>query len=300
MRTQPIKLTEAQHKELQDIAKALTSQYKIEKIICFAALNRLSSENSVFAPAKFVSACNYYLLVMTTDITRVEHAIQDYISKLFPGTFVIAHGLETVMKLAYKYDTFFLNTCLNGALIYTADGFTMIPEFEADKSEEAFLKDREAFDRIYNLASGFLESAFICYENDFHDNVTFLLHQSVEQACRALIRLFTGYRSDIHNLERLLQFCNCFSEEPTMLFRRHFVNEHRLFRILTSAYSEARYKDNYQVVDVDADQLCTLVKAFLDLVSELAKKKPHKGTARNAEEAQAVVVDYSPTLPASL
>lgn len=300
MNTSPIKLTEIQLKELQEIAKALTSQYKLEKIICFAAINRLSSENTVFAATKVVSASNYYLLVMTTEITRIEHAMQDYIGKLFPGTFVIAHGFETVMNLVYKYDTFFLKACTNGALIFTADGFTMIPEFEAEKSEQAFLKDREAFDRIYNLASGFLESAFICYENDFQNNVTFLLHQSVEQACRALIRLFTGYRSDIHNLDRLLQFCNCFSDEPAMLFRRHFVNEQRLFRILTSAYSEARYKDNYQVANTDVGQLCTLVKAFLDLVSELAKKEPYEGTARNTEEAQAVVVDYSPALPASL
>jgi HEPN domain-containing protein len=300
MNTWQIKLTDIQHKELQEIAKALSSQYKIEKIICFAVINRLSTENTVFAPSKVVSASNYYLLVMTTEITRIEHAMQDYIGKLFPGTFVIAHGLETVMNLVYKYDTFFLNACLNGALIYAADGFTMIPEFEVEKLDQAFLKDKEAFDRIYNLASGFLESAFICYENNFHNNVTFLLHQSVEQACRALIRRFTGYRSDIHNLDRLLQFCNCFSEEPALLFRRHFVNEQRLFRILTSAYSEARYKDNYQIVDTDADKLCTLVKAFLDLVSELAKKEPHKGTARNTVEAQAVVVDYSPALPASL
>ncbi|QTE36356.1 hypothetical protein J3L18_24980 [Mucilaginibacter gossypii] len=107
MNTIQIKLTDIQYKELQEIAKALTNQYKIEKIICFAAINRSSEETTVFDRSKVVSETNYYLLVITTDVTRIEHAMQDYISKLFPGTFVIAHGLETVMNLVYKYDTFF-------------------------------------------------------------------------------------------------------------------------------------------------------------------------------------------------
>lgn len=180
MNTIQIKLTDIQYKELQEIAKALTNQYKIEKIICFAAINRSSEETTVFDRSKVVSETNYYLLVITTDVTRIEHAMQDYISKLFPGTFVIAHGLETVMNLVYKYDTF-LNACLNGSLIYTSDGFTMIPDFDEAKAEDAILKDREAFKRIYNFALGFLESAWICQENDFDNNVIFLLHQAVDK-----------------------------------------------------------------------------------------------------------------------
>lgn len=300
MKNNPIKLTEYQNKELQAIADALNTQYKIEKIICFAALSTSSSQETVFSPAQTNSTNEYYLLVLTTETTRIEHVMQDYISKQFSGVFVIAHGLETVMNLVYNYDTFFLNTCLNGALVYTSDGFTMIPDFDQTKAEEAILKDKEAFKRIYDLASGFLESAFVCQENDFDNNVIFLLHQAVEQGCRALIRLFTGYRSDIHNISRLLDFCNCFSSEPSMLFRRHFSKEKHLFRVLATSYSDARYKDNYQVLDHEADLLCTQVQAFLDLIKELAKKETVQGTARTAVEVRAEVVDYSPALPASL
>ncbi|NVM64196.1 HEPN domain-containing protein [Mucilaginibacter sp. SG538B] len=300
MKNNPIKLTEYQNKELQAIADALNTQYQIEKIICFAALSSYSSHETVFCPAQTNSTNDYYLLVLTTEITRIEHVMQDYISKLFPGVFVIAHGLETVMNLVYNYDTFFLNACLNGVLIYTSDGFTMIPDYEESKAKEAVLKDNEAFERIYKLASGFLESAFICLENNFDNNVIFLLHQAVEQGCRALIRLFTGYRSDIHNISRLIDFSRSFSPEPSALFRRHFSKEKHLFRVLSTSYSDARYKDNYHVIDHEADLLCTQVKAFLDLVAELAKKETAQGTARTTVEVRAEVVDYSPALPASL
>ncbi|WP_429264024.1 HEPN domain-containing protein [Mucilaginibacter sp. 3215] len=300
MKNTVLKLTDQQIKELQEIAKALDNHYQIEKIICFGAINNSSKYKTCFDEPKSSSETFYYLLVLTKEVTRIEHAMQDYINKLFPGTFILQHGQETVMKAVYNYDLFFLNACLNGVLIYTSDGFTMIPDYEEAKSKEAVLKDKEAFERIYKLACGFLESAFICLENNFDNNVIFLLHQAVEQGCRALIRLFTGYRSDIHNISRLLDFCNCFSPEPSRLFRRHFSKEKHLFRVLATSYSDARYKDNYQVLDHEADLLCTQVQAFLDLIKELAKKETVQGTARTTVEVRAEVVDYSPALPASL
>ena len=145
MKNNPIKLTNAQTTELQEIAKVLCTQYKIEKIICFGALSSLTSENTIFEVSQMHSTNKYYLLVLTTEIMRIEHAMQDYINKHFPGTFILQHGIETVMNLVYNYDTFFLNACLNGALIYTKDGFTMIPDFDESKMEEALLKDKEVF-----------------------------------------------------------------------------------------------------------------------------------------------------------
>ncbi|MEN0055424.1 MAG: HEPN domain-containing protein [Mucilaginibacter sp.] len=273
MRTETIKLTEPQHQELQEIAKALLSQYQIEKIICFAVLSSSDNNETAFADREVSSSNAYYLLVLTAELVRIEYAMQDYISKLFPGTLVIAHGQQTVMDLVYKHDRFFLHACLNGALIFTADGFTMNPEFEPKLIEQVTSKDREAFKHIYNLATGFMECGFDCYEKGFYNNVTFVLHQAVEHGCRALIRLFTGYHSDIHNLTRLLDFCKCFSQEPAALFRRHFEPEKKLFGILAASYSEARYRDNYSVSKHDANELCSLVKTFLDLVRKLSGKE---------------------------
>ncbi len=300
MRTDSIKLTGAQQRDLEEISRILCGQYQIEKIICFGALNLKIAKETCFMEAEGELKNTYYLLVMTTENTRIEYAMQDFIIKQFPEVFIIAHGLQTVIDAIHKNDRFFVNAGLNGQLIYTSDGFTMIPEFERKRIDQAYLKDCEAFEQIYSLASGFLECAFDCYEKGFYNNVAFLLHQVVEQACRGLIRLYTGYHSDIHNLSRLLDLCNCFSTEPAKLFRRHFAEEKRLFRVLAGSYTEARYRDNYKVIDHDADELCTLVKAFLDLTLELSSIESHRGAARTTEERKAAVMDYSPALSASL
>lgn len=300
MKKNPIKLGEEQKRELQEIAKVLTSNYQIDKIICFGALTSLTTANTCFIEPERSLKNTYYLLVLTTDSKRIEYVIQDFINSHFPGVFIIAHGFSTVMEAVYKNDRFFMDACLNGELVYTSDGFTMIPEFDHEIIEKSYSKDREAFSRMFSMASGFMECAYECYEKEFYNNVAFLLHQAVEQACCGLIRLYTGYRADIHNIDRLLSLCECFSAEPGRLFKRHFKEEMRLFRVLAGSYTEARYRDNYKVIDHDADQLCTLVKAFLDLTLELSLKVPHKVTARTTVEEQAAVVDYSPALPASL
>ncbi|WP_439695873.1 HEPN domain-containing protein [Mucilaginibacter sp. AW1-7] len=300
MEKQPIKLSDGQYNELQEIAKVLTSNYQIEKVICFGALSSMTTGNTCFMQPDHSMKNTYYLLVLTTETKRIEYVMQDFISSHFPGVFIIAHGLSTVLEAVYRYDRFFVDACLNGLLVYTSDGFTMSPEGNADNTEGSYLKDEEAFSRMYSMASGFLESALDCFEKGFFNNVAFLLHQSVEQACRGLIRLYTGYRADIHNIERLLYLCECFSAEPSRLFKRHFKEDKRLFRVLAGSYTEARYRDNYEVGDQDADKLCSLVKAFLDLTLELSSKEPNRETAKSTVVEQAAVVDYSPALPASL
>jgi HEPN domain-containing protein len=300
MSNEKIKLTDGQQQELQEIAKALTNHYQIEKIICFGALSTHLRNHTCFMEPENSLKNTYYLLVMTTDTKRIEYAMQDFISNLFSGVFIISHGLATIMEAVYRHDRFFEDVWINGLLVYTSDGFTMPPEFNTENITGSYLKDEEAFSRMYSMASGFMECAYECYEKEFYNNVAFLLHQAVEQACRGLIRLYTGYRADTHNIDRLLFLCECFSTEPARLFKRHFKEEKRLFRVLAGSYTEARYKDNYQIIDHDADQLCTLVRAFLDLTLELSSKEPHRGTARATVEEQAAVVDYSPALPASL
>ncbi|MFB0494481.1 HEPN domain-containing protein [Mucilaginibacter sp. OAE612] len=297
MQNTPIKITARQHKELLEIAKALTGHYRIEKIICFAALHCFHSSDTCFTEPDCDSSDQYYLLVMTKENTRIEHQMQDFIGKLFPGTTVLAHGLETIMSLVYQYDRFFLNVCLNGELVFTSDGFTMVPEFENEKTEQTIVKDIDAYHQIFGLACGFVECAFDCHSKGFYNNVTFILHQAVEHGCRALIRLFTGYKSDIHNLDRLITFCSLFPNEPVALFRRHFDKEKQLFRLLSASYTEARYRDHYKVNELEAGELCVLVKSFLELVKSLAEVQIRKLTQINNYQNGLAFKNDNPALP---
>jgi hypothetical protein len=88
-----------------------------------------------------------------------------------------------------------------------------------------------------------------------------------------VIRIYMGYRSDMHNLARLINLCRCFSDEPFELFPRKTAEEKRQFQILIRSYSETRYKDEYQIDSADADKLFTQVVGFLNLIKTLCNNR---------------------------
>jgi HEPN domain-containing protein len=121
----------------------------------------------------------------------------------------------------------------------------------------------------YNRALGFIEAADDCIQKGFDANAVFLLHQSVEQACIAMIRVYLAYRVDIHNLTRLLNLTLCFSEEPAAVFPRKTAEDQGLFQLLLRSYSDARYRDEYEVSQQDASTLYKQVKVFIGITEML-------------------------------
>ena len=100
-----------------------------------------------------------------------------------------------------------------------------------------------------------------------------MLHQVVEQACIALIRVYLAYRSEIHNLRRLLCLCSSFSHEPIKTFLSGSPEDERLFEILLKSYSGARYKETFIVLADDARVLYNKTLAFVTLAKQMCNEK---------------------------
>ena len=79
----------------------------------------------------------------------------------------------------------------------------------------------------------------------------------------------TGYRSEFHNLYRLLGLCTSFSKKPFELFFSAGVEDQRLFEILIKSYSQSRYNNQFQVEEPDAMLLYERVSVFLILTKDL-------------------------------
>jgi HEPN domain-containing protein len=122
------------------------------------------------------------------------------------------------------------------------------------------------------LADGFLMCAAECLAKKQFSISTFMLHQAVEQACICLIRVHIAYRSDFHNLSRLLRLCTCFSEKPFQLFLSTPEDE-RLFDVMAKSYSASRYQDDFAVSRQDAESLYQRVASFLLLAKAMCDEK---------------------------
>jgi len=137
----------------------------------------------------------------------------------------------------------------------------------------AAAKAQKHFEYRIALADGFLQGAAECFANRQYNVSTFMLHQVAEQCCIALLHVYLDYRLHIHNLNRALRLCGCFSDRPLKLFASGGLNDHRLLDLLIKSYSHSRYKDDFVVAQEDAEKLYGRVCSFVALTREMCIDK---------------------------
>jgi len=100
-----------------------------------------------------------------------------------------------------------------------------------------------------------------------------MMHQVVEQCCILLLWVHLGYRSEVHNLLRMLRLCTSFSVRPLKTFLYGSPENERLFNILLKSYSGSRYGNGFSVSGNDAQILYDRITSFIALVKELCAAK---------------------------
>jgi HEPN domain-containing protein len=233
---------------------------------------------------------HYCLLMVTETMTRVDHQVQDFANNYFrKGTItVVSHGRETIAEAIKANNRFFITVNTAAKLLYAANGYTNC-DYNQFIPTQAGEKASKHFDHRITLAEGFMQGADECFNKQQYTICTFLLHQVVEQCCIALIRVQMAYRSEFHNLYRLLGICRCFSDQPYRLFLTGSQEDHRLFDLLVKSYSGARYASDFSVNDEDAKQLHKRVTAFVSLTKTMCTDTIHKLDAEAVSYQDAVM-----------
>jgi HEPN domain-containing protein len=160
-----------------------------------------------------------------------------------------------------------------GKHLYTKDGFLNIepiPQFNPSKSLE---KAEKHYSHRIALVQGFWDCARESLSRSDYSITAFLLHQAVEQSCIMLIRVHVGYRSEFHNLHRLLCLCRSFSDAPYHALIGENPTERRLFEILSKSYGQARYSSEFAVNQKDATELFDKVSSFIELAKAMCGNK---------------------------
>jgi HEPN domain-containing protein len=209
------------------------------------------------------------------------------------------HGLESVTQAIHQGSRFYSVVCQYGIQLYAKNGLRLDLPYHQMNPATTLDKGSKNYHHCYGLALGFWDSAGSSYEAQNYAICVFLLHQTVEHACKALIKLFTAYRCEMHNLSRLLDLCLIFSDKLSDALPRKTDEDRRLFALLRNSYREARYKDDYKVCESDADTLLTRVKDLLDATEllGLARITEYEKKAAEATAEINVQTDINTQLP---
>lgn len=166
---------------------------------------------------------------------------------------------QSELELQYRLGNIFLSTfCIPDNCVYAADG----SQVESLWQRLVHARDQatEAFQTGIAKARSFYEGACFYWAKGNHPMAAFMLHQATELCLRALIMAFTGQVVRTHVLAELKNHIARFAPEVAGLLCVITVKHQRIFLLLESAYSNARYGDQFQISSKDVQQLLQLVQ----------------------------------------
>lgn len=273
---EPSKLTaEADHViYFREFIQQLVQKFQPIQILSFSKNSYKRNSQGCFNENLVYFKCDYCLLLVTENTTRMDHEIQDYANNNYRQGMItiICHGRNSILEAIQQNNRFFISVFTNGKLIYSKDGLLDSGPVSLFIPMKGAVKALENYNRRIPLADGFLMCASECLEKEQYGICAFMLHQVTEQTCICLIWVHISYRSEFHNLYRLLRLCMCFSERPYQLFLSTPEDE-RLFDVMAKSYSGSRYKDDFTVSRQDAESLHQRVASFLLLAKKMCKEK---------------------------
>jgi HEPN domain-containing protein len=301
METHAITLPASHYRALEKIVTALIEKWDTQYIICFGSVEEYRTTTSCFGNSNDKNAVRYYLLMITTENHRMEHQVQDFINTHHPevNVTIAVHGLESVTHAVNQGSRFYATACQYGMQLYSKSGLRLDLNYHSINPVTKVAKAEKNYHHYYEMALGFWQGAENSFETGYYAVCVFMLHQAVEHACKALIRVFTAYQCDMHNISRLLDHCALFSDKLAYALPRRTDEDKRLFALLRDGYSETRYNVNYTVKAADADALLTGVKELLNVTEELglAKIVQYQQEADQAAPVIHVTSDINNPLP---
>ncbi|MDR3712610.1 MAG: HEPN domain-containing protein [Puia sp.] len=167
--------------------------------------------------------------------------------KILADVHCITHKVHSVNDNLIKGNPFFSSLYNKGLLVYDSGQTELETPFEMAGATVERHIIQAIWSRWYGLAQHFYKSAVDSQDFERPDLTAFMLHQAMEHTCGALIRVFTGYRPNTHNLSRLLMMVENFTDQLTKLFPKSTKEEEAIYAVLQHGYLDARYKDEYIV-----------------------------------------------------
>jgi HEPN domain-containing protein len=247
-------LPRSQQELLAELIQKIVGAVHPEKIICYGIRSSYYQDWGCFLDNERVrenARLRFDLLIIASSAKgQTEQDISQIAEqqcKPLADVCCITHKIHTINDGLAKGNPFFCALYHKGMFVYESGQTALLNPGSKERGALERHIIEGYWSRWYGLALNFFKSAVDSLGYERPDLTAFMLHQSVEHTCSALIRVFTGYRPNTHNLTRLMMMVESFTNELTKVFPRVTREEEEIYGILQRGYLDARYKDVYNV-----------------------------------------------------
>jgi uncharacterized protein len=268
-------LSPQRQEEIRSAVHIIVKAVQPEKIILFGVYGPGGDYGAIGAlqKASLPRALDAYdLLVITRTVDRrSDYELQDIIENRCRDRVAVTalvHDIGYVNERLSEGQYFFALLDIEGILLYDSRRVPLVKAEMPNLEEVKWMAQRD-FERWGQQARAFFRSAEFNLDIREWKIATFLLHQAAEQAYQAILLVFTGYKPTTHNLDKLRRYTNRFSVELAMIFPRDNPEEDDVFRLLSSGYVDARYKEEFMITEEEARVLLERVRRLLNITERV-------------------------------
>jgi uncharacterized protein len=264
--------------QLLEVTEIIVKAVDPEKIILFGshATGRWVEDRYVEDHILHEYISDYDILVITKqDDKRKDYEVQDIIKnrcRYKNPVIVIVHDIDYVNMMLGEGHYFFSDIEKEGVMLYDA-GNTPLAERRPLTPAEMKRIAEEYFEQWYRSAKGFYDSAILISGIDQLKIAVFNLHQAAERTYNAIELVFTGYKPNTHNLEKLKHYTRNFSKELVAVFPEDTPYEVHLFDLLKRGYVDARYKKEYVITAEELQVLIERVGRLQEVADRICREK---------------------------
>ncbi|GGA87115.1 HEPN domain-containing protein [Puia dinghuensis] len=263
-------LSAGQREMLERAVKIIVRAVRPEKIILFGVYSGAGDAGLHHHLPRELGA--FDLLVVTREEERrSDYELQDIIESRCReevAVTALVHDIAYVNRRVKEGQYFFSMAVLEGILVFDARLAPLAEAFLPDLEAVRMLAEKD-FERWMGQSGDFFHSAEFLKGQRRRNAAVFLLHQAAEQCYQAILLAFMGYKPTTHNLDKLRRYTNRFSIELAVLFPRDTKEEEELFRLLSSGYVNARYKEEFTISAEELEMLTERIRRLLDIAERV-------------------------------
>jgi|GEM_PF-2585358 len=292
-------LSAAQQAALKQFIQTLSTRVKMAYIFCFALQRRESSHQHCFGQQAVQQRFQAdVLLVYSDQETRPASAIQSLANSLSGAEHqyaAVAMGRTEAIQQFEGGNPFVVGVFSRGALLYSSE--LALPRRQGYVCHKTWLQQiRQGWIRWFNTSCQFMDCATYCLMDDNFAMAVFMVHQTVEQACKALIKVILNLGTNSHNLAWMLKLCSSLVPEIDAIFPRNDPKEKALFNLLKGSYIDCRYAASFEVREEEAWVLYYRANTLLRTIGSWCNDRI-KTMATWANEGNGLLVDEDDAPP---
>jgi hypothetical protein len=227
--------------KLQSVSKIINDIIKTEGILCFGEQSLTLSNNNVFQRAPFIqNKTHYHLLVISDteieDILKLEAKINNQLDHSSSISLFIHTETEIIHALAG-------NSRFFHKIFQQADQMYLQSHYKKQFSDIPMAEPADAlmiWQKHYDKALMFLESAGNLLGIDDNSASLYLLIESLEHACTGLLQSCLDYQPKHSDLTYILPLSNILSSQLESIFPRKTPADESHFQLLSKSKCFAR------------------------------------------------------------